>query len=479
MDKQERKRLIGEKRMKKNHSTIGGVKVNTLVIPLVIVLAILHIMIIIFIYEVNRSSSELAAMLEQSSTLQSDATNMHAANSILSETATTFTVVPTDKEGNLILGPLNAYAQELRRGRRNKVSAETFKKKGASRSIQAYISKATDYADQMAETQTHALSLMVSVYQLPPVPELEVIERVIVPLTAEEQAMPSQARVAKARSLILGQDYSQLKYKLNAAIENCHMKLQKDFDRQSRIVENHIRILRVALWGVVITIIIVLLGVFALFYAWVVIPMRRATEKIATDQKMDQSSQIYEVSILANAYNALLRRRNKLESILRSAAETDTLTGLPNRYSLEQNMIDFAEEGGSMAVLVFDVNFLKETNDSEGHAAGDRLLCATADCIRACFTGGENSCYRFGGDEFIAVMRGCDRGHVVSCIERFDEMQREKDISVSAGYAFDENVDDSSFKDLLSEADRLMYAQKKLIHSERETDHTNESDREA
>ena len=441
-----------------------------------IVLAILHIMIIALIYEVNRSSNQLAAMLEKATNMQGYVTQLQGGASVLSETATTYTTVPVGSDGEINAAPMRIYAQEMGRNRRGPKIAERFRKIKASQSIQAYINKAAEYAESMRETQIHALSLMRSVYPFPPLPDLEVIEEI--PLTKAEQAMPAEARVGLARSLILGKDYSQTKSKLNVTTENCHEKLQKDFNRHSRVIENHIRILRIALWGVVIAIIIVLLGVFAVFYTWVVIPIRRGTEKIASDQKVDQNSHVHEIRILATAYNALLRRRNKLESILRSAAETDTLTGLPNRYSLEQNMIDFAEEEGSLAVLVFDVNFLKETNDSEGHAAGDRLLCATADCIRACFTGGDSSCYRFGGDEFIAVMRGCDREQVTSCIDRFNEMQREHHISVSVGYAFEENVEDNSFKDLLSEADRLMYAQKKLIHSERETGQVNESARE-
>ena len=172
-------------------------------------------------------------------------------------------------------------------------------------------------------------------------------------------------------------------------------------------------------------------------------------------------SGIREMRVLVSAYNELLNRRNRLESILRSAAETDALTGLPNRYSLGRNMLEAGEDGGSMAVLMFDVNYLKQTNDSEGHLAGDKLIRTAGECIRECF--GDN-CYRLGGDEFAAVVRECSEEEVRSRLDRFALAQERENISVSVGYAYAAKTDEDSFKQLLDQADRCMYSEKKQLH---------------
>ena len=74
-------------------------------------------------------------------------------------------------------------------------------------------------------------------------------------------------------------------------------------------------------------------------------------------------------------------RRAGLESILRTAAETDALTGLPNRYGFEQYLLESGQSGYAMAVFLFDINYLKTTNDTKGHAAGDDLIRSAAECI--------------------------------------------------------------------------------------------------
>ena len=169
--------------------------------------------------------------------------------------------------------------------------------------------------------------------------------------------------------------------------------------------------------------------------------------------------------MVVNAYNALLRRHDKLESILRSAAETDALTDLPNRYSLEHYVLEKSEDGGAMAVLLFDVNYLKRINDARGHMAGDKLLRTAAACIRECFETEENGrCYRIGGDEFAAVLQNCSEEDVLRRIQRFSFATEREDISVSVGYAFSNNTDENSMDALMRKADEQMYLHKKRVH---------------
>ena len=56
----------------------------------------------------------------------------------------------------------------------------------------------------------------------------------------------------------------------------------------------------------------------------------------------------------------------------------------------------------SLAVVMCDINGLKEINDQKGHDAGDKFIVQTAQTLKSVF--GKRHVYRFGGDEFIAVL---------------------------------------------------------------------------
>ena len=82
---------------------------------------------------------------------------------------------------------------------------------------------------------------------------------------------------------------------------------------------------------------------------------------------------------------------------------TDTLTGLLNRnhYSHQAAALS-ASLGFPQAVVVADLNNLKRTNDTYGHAAGDRLIQMLADAARAHWPAATG--YRMGGDEFLFLL---------------------------------------------------------------------------
>ena len=165
--------------------------------------------------------------------------------------------------------------------------------------------------------------------------------------------------------------------------------------------------------------------------------------------------------MLATAYNDLLQRRDSLMA----AAETDSLTGLPNRYSFEQYTQGLEEKAFPVALVLFDVNYLKHTNDTYGHSAGDELLRRAAGCISDCFGAtGENRCFRFGGDEFAAVVTSASPELMDRMEIRFLEEQRNRGLSIAWGYAISDAPSETSFRKLSEQADRHMYDRKKEMH---------------
>jgi diguanylate cyclase (GGDEF)-like protein len=99
---------------------------------------------------------------------------------------------------------------------------------------------------------------------------------------------------------------------------------------------------------------------------------------------------------------------------LAQQALTDPLTGLANRRGLTRALA--ATEGERHALLLLDLDGLKEVNDELGYEAGDAVIRASADALRTLLRDGELGA-RLGGDEFVALL-GEDAG------PRGDELTR-------------------------------------------------------
>jgi diguanylate cyclase (GGDEF)-like protein len=97
--------------------------------------------------------------------------------------------------------------------------------------------------------------------------------------------------------------------------------------------------------------------------------------------------------------------RARLDSLL------DGLTGLGNhrafQEALDQQVGIARADGVPLALLMLDVDDLKKTNDRSGHAAGDEMLRAVAQLLRANLRRADRA-FRIGGDEFALLLPGCD-----------------------------------------------------------------------
>ncbi len=110
-----------------------------------------------------------------------------------------------------------------------------------------------------------------------------------------------------------------------------------------------------------------------------------------------------------------------LALVLRRHAQVDTLTGLPNRRALDdvlgRELALVTRTRSPLAVAVVDLDHLKVVNDTRGHLAGDEALRRFADLwagqLRA-----TDHLVRYGGDEFVLVLPGCDLAGASELVER-------------------------------------------------------------
>lgn len=154
-------------------------------------------------------------------------------------------------------------------------------------------------------------------------------------------------------------------------------------------------------------------------------------------------------------------------------ANTDSLTGLNNRYYFLQVSQAFVEkavrESTSISFFMFDIDNFKHYNDTNGHNEGDRLLKELSDVIRG-VTRKNAVIVRYGGEEFLVMLPGISKEDAFIYAERLREKvstypfaHREKQplgcVSISGGVASFPNDGDTIFK-IIQLADESLYKAK-------------------
>ena len=156
----------------------------------------------------------------------------------------------------------------------------------------------------------------------------------------------------------------------------------------------------------------------------------------------------------------------------------DYSTGVKNRNYFDEEKISLNqfcfEEGKDVAVIMFDINGLKDFNDKYGHLEGDNLIKYTAATLLEKLRNAHDI-YRFGGDEFIAIYIGnkvaffrqeieevknvCNKKGILSCDENYS-------LDLAIGY-YIKNEKIKDINELIDLADRNMYNQKERMKSEK------------
>jgi diguanylate cyclase (GGDEF)-like protein len=175
------------------------------------------------------------------------------------------------------------------------------------------------------------------------------------------------------------------------------------------------------------------------------------------------------VTVLAVALLLVVARLTALSERMAANARTDALTGLPNRRAVSEHLTRATararRSGRPVSVLMIDLDRFKETNDRFGHQAGDRVLCAVADCMRGSLRG-EDIYGRWGGDEFLVLLPDTDETEAQHAAERLRRQADAVDLGdiglpdgvpMSIGSATGTTI---TPEDLVHEADLALYEQK-------------------
>jgi diguanylate cyclase (GGDEF)-like protein len=196
----------------------------------------------------------------------------------------------------------------------------------------------------------------------------------------------------------------------------------------------------------------------------VMVPIRRvdplgaigmywASQHQATEQEIGLAQALADSTAVAMEHVKALGELKEAAAL----AETDPLTGLPNRRAWDEVLASAIGSGiRQLCVAAIDIDRFKECNDSEGHQAGDKLLRDAAESWRQVLRNGDIIA-RCGGDEFAVLMPDCDTEKAKGICDRLCRALPEGK-SASIGVTQWNGQEDAEA--LLARADQALYEAK-------------------
>ncbi|KGT46300.1 MULTISPECIES: GGDEF domain-containing protein [Acinetobacter] len=164
----------------------------------------------------------------------------------------------------------------------------------------------------------------------------------------------------------------------------------------------------------------------------------------------------------------MLQQRDALEFRLKNIAHSDPLTGLSNRFALDE-YIRFLEQSPSQfsqtCLMIIDIDHFKQVNDQYGHIVGDEIIQLVAQCLKSNVRTSD-LLVRYGGDEFLVLIENIELENALQIAEKIcreieaasiqNKAGERIQVSVSIGVA----VGASSWVNLFTQADKALFGAK-------------------
>ena len=171
--------------------------------------------------------------------------------------------------------------------------------------------------------------------------------------------------------------------------------------------------------------------------------------------------------LVAAVLGAFAEAHYSVQSSLRQLATTDPLTKVSNIERFYHEMTQLQAAGTRYAVMILDLDELKSLNDRHGHQAGSAAIQTVANVLRGVVRG-TDTIARYGGDEFVVILREADRVGSQIVANRIREMITKErlpqapevilNVSIGVAVAHEDGV---TSDELLAAADRAMYEDKR------------------
>ncbi|MEJ2610625.1 MAG: sensor domain-containing diguanylate cyclase [Candidatus Thiodiazotropha sp.] len=151
-------------------------------------------------------------------------------------------------------------------------------------------------------------------------------------------------------------------------------------------------------------------------------------------------------------------------------ATNDKLTGLYNRQAMDllfqQTVLELNRDPGNFSIILFDVDNFKQINDEKGHLGGDAVLQHLAKICKFRMRG-TDTLSRWGGEEFVVLLKGCNLDEAVNIAEELrlsvlnnPTSYRETEIKVTISLGVTKYLSGESQDEVMERADKALYRAK-------------------
>jgi diguanylate cyclase (GGDEF)-like protein len=171
--------------------------------------------------------------------------------------------------------------------------------------------------------------------------------------------------------------------------------------------------------------------------------------------------------MIAAILGSFAEAHHSVQKNWRALASLDPLTKVANITTFYAELASIQSMNARFALLVTDVDNLKALNDKHGHQAGSAAIQAVARVLRTVIRGSDVVA-RFGGDEFVVLLRDSDRAGAQIVVNRINEELGTTELGQAPGWSLSVSVgvslsgeDGSTVEELISVADADMYTVKR------------------
>lgn len=177
----------------------------------------------------------------------------------------------------------------------------------------------------------------------------------------------------------------------------------------------------------------------------------------------------------AQALAATVDKKDEEIKALQELALQDALTGIHNRRYMEDNLQriikTLCRSGGELGILMVDVDYFKNYNDSYGHSKGDESLKRVATELKGMLSRADDFVARYGGEEFIIILPNTGEGgtqlmaaktleHIYACGIPYEQNGEFSVITVSVGATAGKVTSDGNMQEFIQRADEALYLAK-------------------
>ena len=173
-----------------------------------------------------------------------------------------------------------------------------------------------------------------------------------------------------------------------------------------------------------------------------------------------------------------LRETQAVADQMSLLAQTDALTNIPNRRAMEALLEQEVQRASRyelpLSLIIFDLDYFKQLNDTLGHDAGDEVLVKVARMVESCLRGSDRF-GRWGGEEFTIVTTETSFDSACQLADRIrktiEDHEFEKDYRLSASFGVATHCPGDNSAALFKKADVALYRAKALGRNRVEAEH--------